>query len=167
LGKAAVEGRTGQSGASPDTVWCASHVTQPLGFDRWSSDRWDHRTVRWCTGHVLFTVRCAFLRCSDSVRSVRALCTCQSTVEVDRCAWKSLLRWHTGQSGGTLDSPVNYSGVAFPETRRWRVGVDPPWCTGHCPVAHWTVRCARPRQPSIFFCSFSFELNLGLFIGLC
>jgi hypothetical protein len=44
------------------TVRCASHVTQPLGFDRWSSDRWDHRTVRWCTGQVLFTVWCAFWR---------------------------------------------------------------------------------------------------------
>jgi hypothetical protein len=22
------------------TVWCASHVTQPLGFDRWTSDMW-------------------------------------------------------------------------------------------------------------------------------
>jgi hypothetical protein len=32
LGKAAVDGRTGQSGAPPDTVRCASHVTQPLGF---------------------------------------------------------------------------------------------------------------------------------------
>ena len=42
------------------TVWYASHVTQPLGFDRWSSDRWDHRTVRWCTRQVLFAVRCAF-----------------------------------------------------------------------------------------------------------
>jgi hypothetical protein len=29
---AAVDGRTGQSGAPPDTIWCASHVTQPLGF---------------------------------------------------------------------------------------------------------------------------------------
>jgi hypothetical protein len=47
------------------TVWCASHVTQPLGFDRWSSDRWGHRTVRWCTGQSLFTVWCAFWRCSD------------------------------------------------------------------------------------------------------
>jgi hypothetical protein len=27
------------------TVRCASHVTQPLGFDHWSSDSWDHRTV--------------------------------------------------------------------------------------------------------------------------
>jgi hypothetical protein len=34
LGVAAVDGRTGQSGAPPDTVQCASHVTQPLGFGR-------------------------------------------------------------------------------------------------------------------------------------
>jgi hypothetical protein len=31
-GKAAADGRTGQSGAPPDTVWCASHVIHPLGF---------------------------------------------------------------------------------------------------------------------------------------
>jgi hypothetical protein len=30
---------------------CAtSHVTQPLGFDYWSSNMWGHRTVWWCTG---------------------------------------------------------------------------------------------------------------------
>jgi hypothetical protein len=28
--------------------------------------RWAHRTVRWCTGHVLFTVRCA--PCQHAVR---------------------------------------------------------------------------------------------------
>jgi hypothetical protein len=49
-GWAAVDGRTGQSGAPLDTVRCASLVTQPLGFDRWSSNRRGHRTVRWCTG---------------------------------------------------------------------------------------------------------------------
>jgi hypothetical protein len=43
----------------PDTIRCASHVTQPLGFDRWSSDNLAHRTVRWCTEQSLFTVRCA------------------------------------------------------------------------------------------------------------
>jgi hypothetical protein len=37
--KAAVAWRTGQSGAPPDTVRCASHVSRPLGSDRWSSDR--------------------------------------------------------------------------------------------------------------------------------
>jgi hypothetical protein len=37
----------------------------------------------------------------------------QTTVgAVRRCS-----AWHTGQSGATPDSPVNYSGVAFPETR--------------------------------------------------
>jgi hypothetical protein len=38
VGVAAIDGRTGQSGAPPDTIWCPSHVTQPLGFgafDRW------------------------------------------------------------------------------------------------------------------------------------
>jgi hypothetical protein len=32
VGRAAVDGRTGQSGAPPDTVRCPSHVTQPLGL---------------------------------------------------------------------------------------------------------------------------------------
>jgi hypothetical protein len=30
---------------APDSVRCASHVTQLLGFDRWSSDNLAHRTV--------------------------------------------------------------------------------------------------------------------------
>jgi hypothetical protein len=29
------------------TVRCASHVSQPLGFDRWSSDLWGIWAVRW------------------------------------------------------------------------------------------------------------------------
>jgi hypothetical protein len=32
LGMAVVDGRTGQSGAPSDTVRCASHITQSLGF---------------------------------------------------------------------------------------------------------------------------------------
>jgi hypothetical protein len=36
LGVAAVDGRNAQSGAPPDTVRCANHVTQPVGFDSWS-----------------------------------------------------------------------------------------------------------------------------------
>jgi hypothetical protein len=36
------------------TVRSASHVTQPLGFDRWSSDSWDHRTGPvHCLVHLL------------------------------------------------------------------------------------------------------------------
>jgi hypothetical protein len=34
LGVAVVDGRIGQSGAPPNTVRCASHVTQSLGFGR-------------------------------------------------------------------------------------------------------------------------------------
>jgi hypothetical protein len=30
---------------APDTIRCASRVTQPLGFDRWSFDNLAHRTV--------------------------------------------------------------------------------------------------------------------------
>jgi hypothetical protein len=44
---------TGQSDAPPDTVRCASHVSRPLGSDRWSSDWWGLWAVRWCTGQVL------------------------------------------------------------------------------------------------------------------
>jgi hypothetical protein len=51
--KAAVAWRTGQSGAPPNTVRCASHVNRPLGFDRWSSDRRGLWAVRWCTRQVL------------------------------------------------------------------------------------------------------------------
>jgi hypothetical protein len=51
--KAVVAWRTGQSGAPPDTVRCASYVIRPLGFDRWSFDWWGLWAVRWCTGQVL------------------------------------------------------------------------------------------------------------------
>jgi hypothetical protein len=64
LAMAAVVWRTEQFGAPPDTVRCASHATQSLGFDRWSSDMWGHRTV-WC----------AFWRCSDFYARRRALFT--------------------------------------------------------------------------------------------
>jgi hypothetical protein len=53
LVKAAVDGRTGQSGAPPNSVRCASHVTQPLGFDHWSSVLWARLAVWWRTGQVL------------------------------------------------------------------------------------------------------------------
>jgi hypothetical protein len=48
---------------------------------------------------------------------------------------------------GTPDSPVNYSRAASSNSRRWQVWSGTPWCTGHCPVAHRIVRCARPVLP--------------------
>jgi hypothetical protein len=38
---------------TPDSVRCASHITRPLGSDRWSSDCWARLDVRWHTGHTL------------------------------------------------------------------------------------------------------------------
>jgi hypothetical protein len=141
LGRLSVDGRIGQSGATPDTVRCTSHVTQPLGFDRWSSDRW---------GHWAVTVHCSvcLLALALTLRALSAHCSCVSR------PLNSIVTLATVASLGTPDSPVNYSGVAFLETRRWRVRVDSPWCTGHCPVEHRTVRCARQGQPSVFFCFF-------------
>jgi hypothetical protein len=106
-----------------------------------------------------------------STRTVRALFTLQATVGVDRCAWESLLRWHTGQSGDLTDSPVNYSGAWPQKPEGEEFEVDPPWCTRHCPVVHLTLWCARPGFTSVcftpFFCSFLLNPNFNFFIGLC
>jgi hypothetical protein len=62
----------------------------------------------------------------------------------------------------TPDSPVNYSGAPldFPEGDEFDLESSGApdtvrWGTRHCPVAHRTVRCARPEVPSViplFFC---------------
>ena len=110
LGVAAVDGHTGQSGAPPDTVWCASHVTQLLGFDRWSSDNLAHRTV---------TVHCP-VRLLVPALTLRALSAHCSAFTGFR--WSRSLRC-SRCTAGTPDSPVNYSGVAFqkPEAEQFRV----------------------------------------------
>jgi hypothetical protein len=84
------------------TVRCACHVTWPLDSDCWSFCLLGHRTVRWCTGQALCTVRCATSLCSDSgahSSAFNAFCR-RPLARSSRC------------SAGTLDSPVNYSGVA-------------------------------------------------------
>jgi hypothetical protein len=94
------------------TVRCASHVTQPLGSDRWRSDMWGHRTVRWCTRQSLFTVRCAFCACSDFCARSRALLITIHFLQTNVGAVSRYSAWHTVQSGGAPDCLVNYSGVA-------------------------------------------------------
>jgi hypothetical protein len=96
-----------------------------------------HRTVRCRTGQVLCTVRCAFWRYSDSARA-DAHCSLFTIVFADD-RWRSsrCSAWHTRKSSATLDSPVNYSGVALqkpeaeqfivdlpsaPDTVRWHTG---------------------------------------------
>jgi hypothetical protein len=126
LVKAAVAWRTEQSGAPPDTVRCACHVTWPLDSDRWSFCLLGHRTVRWCTGQALFSVRCAIWLCSDSgayCSAFNAFCR-RPLARSSRC------------SAGTPDSPMNYSGAAsrIPEGEQFGVGVPGApdtvrWCT--------------------------------------
>jgi hypothetical protein len=68
---------------------------------------------------------------------------------------------------GAPDSPVSYSGVRLEKPEGEEFELDPPWCIGHCPVAHRTVRCARPGSSLVSFCSFLLNPNSDLFIGLC
>jgi hypothetical protein len=76
-------------------------------------------------------------------------------------------------SAVTPDSPVNYSGARPQKPEGEEFEVDPPWCTGHCPVAHRTVRwhtgqSGAPDQGSLWFILLlSLNPNLDLFIGLC
>jgi hypothetical protein len=109
------------------TVRCTCHVTRPLDSDRWSFCLLGHRTVRWCTGQALFSVRCATRLCSDSsahCRAFNAFCR-RPLARSSRC------------SAGTPDSPVNYSGALsrIPEGEQFGVGVPGApdtvrWCTG-------------------------------------
>jgi hypothetical protein len=139
------------------TVRCASPITQPLGVDRWSFLHVGHRTV---------TVHCP-------VRHLRLLWLCAHSRHCSLFTF-AVDRWRCSHcSAGTPDVPVNYSGEPFSETRSLVVGGNSPWCTGHCSVAHRTVRCARPGQPPDFFAPFDlnpfFELCIGLLwtFGTC
>jgi hypothetical protein len=55
---------------------------------------------------------------------------------------------------GAPDSPVNYNGVRLEKPEGEEFEVDPPWCTGHCPVVHRKVRCARPWSSSVSIAPF-------------
>jgi hypothetical protein len=67
-------------------------------------------------------------------------------------------------STGTPDSLVNYSGARPQKPKGEEFGVARPWCTRHCPVAHRTVRCARPGSSSVSFCSFLLNPNLNFLL---
>jgi hypothetical protein len=119
------------------------------------------------TGQSLFTVRCAFCACSDFCARSHALLITVHLLQTTVGAVSRYSAWHTGQSGATPDSPVNYSGVApqIPEASELE-GIHPGapdtvwWCTGHCPV-----RQTRAAFGCLLL--FFFEPFLGLFIGLC
>jgi hypothetical protein len=163
-GWAAVDGRTGQSGAPPNTVWCARHVTQPLGFWRFRPlELWHLGAPDSPVPHRTGTVHCP-------VRLWRLLWLLPRTLALlghcadGHCDDSRCSAWCTRQSGSTPDSPVNYSGVRLEKPEAEEFEVDPPWCTRHFPVVHQTLSGGAPdslvRQTRVlfgFFCSFLFE----------
>jgi hypothetical protein len=159
------------------TVWCATEhcpVRQPrqqtVGVR--PLELWQAGSLGCPVVHQTGPVDC-------QVRQLRVLCPLRAQarikcVAVDRCARTSRCSpgtpdspvWHRTLSGASPDSPMNYSGAAswFPEGGEFQHRV--PWCTGHCPVAHRTVRCARPGCLLGCLLLSLFEPFLGLFIGL-
>jgi hypothetical protein len=90
-----------------------------------------------------------------SAHAVHALYRCQPTVELDHCAGDRCSAWHTGQSGATPDSPVNYSEVASQIPEGGKFGVDLP----DAPDTVWwhTGQSGAPDQGSL-------RLSFTLFI---
>jgi hypothetical protein len=102
--------------------------------------------------------------CELSAHCSRALFTFAD----DRWRSSRCSSWRTEQSGATPNSPVNYSGAASEKPKAEEFGVYGPRCIIHCPmvhqtlsggtpdspVAHRTVRCARPGHTSVSFAPF-------------
>jgi hypothetical protein len=127
-GVAAVDGRTGQSGAPSDTVRCASHVTQPLGF--WSF--WPLEAVSSSgTGQsgVASDRHCSVSGVPLTLRSNTAA-HCSSVIQL----LQAIVAQTSRCSAGAPYSPVNYSraclenprvassalyGPGAPDTVRW------------------------------------------------
>jgi hypothetical protein len=116
LVKAAVAWRTRQSGAPPDTVRCACHVTKLLDSDRWSFYLLGHRTVRWCTGQ---SGGAPDRHCSVSGAPSDSALTLARTVA------------HLMASADDRWREVVVAPLAHRTVR---------CATGHCPVLHQTVR---------------------------
>jgi hypothetical protein len=81
---------------------------------------------------------------------------------------------HRTLSGASPDNPVNYNGAPSDFLEGDELGAEFPgtpdtvqWCTGHCPVAHRTVRCARPGHASIVFGSLCLNPFLVILLVYC
>jgi hypothetical protein len=123
------------------TVRCASHVTQSLGF-------WRFRPLE------LWGLGAPDRYCSlSSAPSGAALTLRELSAHCSRCRrpLESTVALASRCSAGTPGSPVNYSGAASKKPEGEEFRLYDPWCTEHCPVAHRTVRCARPGFSSVSF----------------
>jgi hypothetical protein len=111
--------RTGQSGAPPDSHCSMSsadllpNLAQPTVADLWPLA---HRTLSGAP-------------CRPLERATRHPRIWRPTVALAAI--------------GSPDSPVNFSRTPSKFSREWPVRRRPSWRTGHRPVHHRTVRCAR------------------------
>ena len=149
--------RTGQSGAPPDTVQC--------GFLSYTgaADRWRFGAIG-----APDTVRCtpdSPVPPSDRWLGHTSRVDCAADRWLCRPLAQRTVRCTTGQSGAPPDSPVIYSHVAFLFSRECPVDAEPAWGTGHYPVLHRTVRCARPELVLAELCQLYSNSNL-LFLAL-
>jgi hypothetical protein len=155
-GGAAIDGCTGQSGAPPDTVQYASHVTQPLGFERF----WPLELCLVVAPNSVVPHRTCTVHCPVRLSLLRALC---AHCSVHRCQLQSTVALVAVAPLGVPDSPVNYSGAALekPEGEEFRIVRS--WCNGHCLVAHRIVRCARPGRTSVHFAPWIWNLTWSFY----
>jgi hypothetical protein len=121
-----VEWCTGQSGAPPHNH-CSCSIRDLLLYRA-------HPTVAprgWLAHRTLSGVPNRPL-----LRATRRPRTAQPTVGSERL-------WLTERSGAPPDSPVNFSRTPRSFSQEQPVHRRPAWRTGHCPMHHRTVRCAR------------------------
>ena len=159
--KSAGDGRTGQSGAPPDSVWCATrqcpvrrHVILPLGLGA-------GRPLEPLSSCGTGQSGAPLTRCSDIWIS---LFTLQSRpLRVDsRCSAGAPDSpvVHRTLSGGSPDSPVNYSGDAPEKPEGEEFELKHP---GAPDTVRWhTGQSGAPDQGSLRFpfCSFLLRPNL-------
>jgi hypothetical protein len=131
---ATVDGRTGQSGAPPDTVRCASHVTQPLGFGRRrplelcllvaSDSPVPHRSgtvhcpvrlwrLRYSAAHCSCIVHLEFSFCRRPLHEVVVAPLVHRTVRWIITEW----RWRNSKVAS-----LELYGPGAPDTVRWHTG---------------------------------------------
>jgi hypothetical protein len=179
--EAAVDGRTGQSGAPPDTVQCASHVSRPLGSTvgalscgpAWLSGGAPDRPCRLsCVPPACALLLCARRRAFNALQSTvaREVAVAPLSYRIVRCApdspvnfsgadsrsWRVQSRsplGHRTLSGGTPDSPVNYSGAPLKIPEGEEFSLKSP---GAPDIVRWhTGQSGAPDQGAIWvvFCS--------------
>jgi hypothetical protein len=168
LGQAAVYGRTRQSGAPPDTVWCASRVTQPLEF-------WRFRPLELCLlvapdspmSHRIDTVHC-LVPLWWAALTLRALFF---TVHLTSPLLQSTVARSSRCSAGAPDSPVAHRTVQWIIAERlfWNPKVaSSEWYDPGAPdsVRWHTGQSGAPDQSSFasFFCFFLLNPNFNLLL---